>query len=92
MRGLEILRSKAGHVWMVDLSECGTLDACVFPWVRDNWQPRAARAGLERLAVLVPAENPEYVDAPETGRSFEVPCLLFASRWQAAQWLRSRSH
>ena len=90
--GLQLMVSKSGHSWLVDMRGCGVLDTRVFSWVRDVWQPLAALAGLARVALVVPTSDLAYVDLPFPTRPMQVACVLFGDRRQAVRWLRSAVH
>jgi hypothetical protein len=92
--GLELVRKKESHKWLVDSRRLGSISPADVKWVNDIWMPNAVAAGLSWMAFVMARK----IVMQLTMKSFmarinerDLSTSYFDDIDQARAWLRAQS-
>ena len=54
--GLELIRKKNSSRWLADLRKMQVVNQEDQQWSNDDWFPRAIKAGIRKMAIIVPMD------------------------------------
>lgn len=89
-------KTHGNMLWLADSRQLGALSKEDMDWLENNWNPRAAAAGLDTIAFIIPESAfgamtvKSYSTAIE-GSSNEIFTQMFKSVEDAKVWFKERN-
>jgi hypothetical protein len=88
--GLSLLRERGAHKWLSDDRNGGALPKSHHEWAKNNWGPRAAKAGWKHWALILPTDalgQMNMVRLKEIYVSLGMDVRIFRRPDEALAWL-----
>jgi hypothetical protein len=91
-KGLELITAKGSSRWLADLRDMQVVNQEDQEWSNEDWTPRAVKAGIRHMAILVPKDvfGKTSVDRiMEKMLDIGLTTHYFESVDEAKNWLKS---
>jgi hypothetical protein len=88
-------RTRPSDRWLADATDIGILDAADQTWMVDDFYPRLARNGVQRVAFVVPEKTLVHIPVRRMNKAFgekgSIEFQYHSTRAEATAWLGTRA-
>ncbi len=89
---LNLIRTKNARLYLPNLREFAPTDKADQEWFYADWMPRAVKAGLKRMAVVMPEKVVAQMSVRNVMENVQgVETMTFSNERQASDWLTFRA-